>query len=173
MSNYKQRFQNWLNDSIEQSINKNEYIQKLFNNKVIKIKGTKELIILEYLRFQCKRYESGKQEQFFNPSSREQSIAFKKHNISISPQWINRVINKYNGILFKLNKVKTRARFYIKLITNKLIDNNLFDFSKLNLFLFKTTKYQKIYNFKCSKKKANAPNIINTSFFSYSELTNK
>ncbi|MDE7221752.1 MAG: hypothetical protein K2N40_00575, partial [Ureaplasma sp.] len=137
MSKYQQKLRIWLNDSIEQSISKNEYINKLFNNKIIYIKGTKELIILEYIRFQCKRYQNGKKEQFYNPSCREQSIAFKKYNINISAQWINKVINKYNNILFQLTKFKTKARFYIKLITNKLIDNNLFDFSKLNLFYLK------------------------------------
>lgn len=172
MSKYQQKLRTWLNDSIEQSVSKNEYINKLFNNKIIHIKGTKELIILEYIRFQCKRYQNGKKEQFYNPSCREQSIAFKKYNINISAQWINKVINKYNNILFKLNKIKTKARFYIKLISNKLINDNLFDFSKLNLFLFKTKKYQKIYNFKCSKKKANAPNnyIISSSNIENDEI---
>lgn len=174
MSKYQQKLRIWLNDSIEQSISKNEYISKLFDNQIIHIKGTKELIVLEYIRFQCRRYQNGKQEEFYNPSCREQSAAFRKHNITISPQWINRVINKYNNVLFKLNKIKAKARFCIKLISDKLISNNLFDFSKLNLFLFKTKKYHEIFNFKCSKKKANAPNncIITSSNTEDDEINN-
>lgn len=160
MSKYRENLRNWLNDSIEQSINKNDFIKKLFGSNVTFIKGTKELIIIEYIRFQCKRYSSHKNKKFFNPSCREQSLAFEKHNIKISPQWINKVINKYNNILFSLEKTKIKCRFYIQLLSKKLIKNNLFDFSKINLFLFKTKKYQKEYNYKCSiNNLSNAPNL--------------